>query len=291
VWSALDDIFQDAVEAAEALAIASGQEEVEAAILLITWAYEGSVQLADAADGTPVEGPLPLNTTADTLAQQLIDGWQTTAAALRVPDDQIVSDYTALRQFYSAGVNLQSSEVADAQTPLSYSAYAFLWRWFLGKRYPPDHARPNSGTPVTQHGPIDIKNFYCYYIVGVHRYPFYEFPEDQTFTQIEPPQYPNQNGFEAYALAGTTVSGDESDPDTTMPPRELPGALYGLPAPPGGTTPPPVDAEGNITPLGLHDQFLWHDLIYAGTKTQRIFQWYDENHPIPDVPLAERWPC
>ena len=68
-------------------------------------------------------------------------------------------------------------------------------------------------------GRLDIKDFHCSYAAVFDRNPFSDFQEDQTTTQIEPPQNPNQNGYEAYALAGTTLEVD-NNPDTTLPPKE-----------------------------------------------------------------------
>ena len=93
-------------------------------------------------------------------------------------------------------------------------------------------------------------------------------------TQLEKPVNSNQFGFEIYALGGTTRT-NPGYPDWDQPPAALPGALYGTPPTASASPPAPVDANGNITPLGLHDQYLWHDLIFNARQSGRIFQWYD----------------
>src|SRR6185436_3287930 len=110
------------------------------------------------ADGSPLGGPLPFDTTTDTLAQQLTSGWQKSAAALDVLGDQIVSDFIALQQFYRSGATLQSGQVANAETALSFAAYAYLWKWFIGRQYPPQHAWPLSRFAPA---PVDAASYRC----------------------------------------------------------------------------------------------------------------------------------
>ena len=291
VFSVLDSL----VNVAAGVSGVGGFAEAADVLWAVGASMEATNTFANLADGSPVDGPLPFNTTVETLAQQLLSGWQQASSALSVLDDQIVSDYVALKTFYESGANLQQQQVQNAETPLSLAAYADLWKWFIGKKYPPDHAWPNYYSVAPADGPLDTKTFYCYEggLFGQDYYPYNfhsrVFGPDQSATQIEAPLYDNQNGYELYVMAGSKTIGD----DQTLvgePPAVLPGSLYGFPAA-TGSTPPPVDSSGTITPVGLFDQFLWHDLVYAATQTQRVFSFYDVRNPAPDVPYAQRQDC
>ena len=296
-FSIISTVFSDILAIAGPILGVTGFGEAAAAVVGIANAFHIGRDLANFVDGSPAGGPLPFDTTSETLAEQLITSFQTSSAALGVPDDQIVSDFTALREFYESGADLQRADITRAQTPLSLGAYTYLWKWFLGKSYPPDHAWPNSTTSA----PVDPENFQCNYAEPPFMSPLIYYGGALKTQQIEAPLYDNQNGYETYVMAGTTLVTDD-EPNVQQPPTGLPGSqqqpptgvpvsLYGLPDPQSGATPPPVDPNGNITPLGLHDQFFWHDQIYAARKTQRVFQWYDEFKPVPDVPFSERQNC
>ena len=64
-----------------------------------------------------------------------------------------MSDYGALQQFFDSGASVTQTDIAKAQTPLTLASYSYLWKWFIGKDYSPDHAWPNYYSAASEKRP------------------------------------------------------------------------------------------------------------------------------------------